>query len=119
MSLDNLQKIILKDGQFTCFHRIRELTKNEYVTVGSDGNILRWAATGGPEQKWLIFPVNAEGDCKIFSLQNGEYMSVGSNGNIVRWAKTGGVEQQFSFVNKRTAMVPITFRRRPKTNMYL
>ena len=101
MSLDNLKKIILKDGQFTCFHRIQELTKNEYVAVGSDGNILRWGKTDGQEQKWLIVPVSADGYCKIFTLQNGECMAVGSNGNIVRWADTQGIEQQFKFVNRR------------------
>jgi hypothetical protein len=101
MSMDNLKKVILKDGKFTCFHRIQELTKNEYVAAGSDGNILRWGKTGGQEQKWLIVPVTADGYCKIFTLQNGECMAVGSNGNIVRWTNTQGIEQQFKFVNRR------------------
>jgi hypothetical protein len=81
-----------------CFYKIQEGTKNEYVTIGSDGNILRWADTGGSEQIWLIVPVNAT-QCKIQTKQNGEFMAVGSNGNILRWADTGGSEQEFSFVN--------------------
>jgi len=81
-----------------CFYKIQEGTKNEYVSIGSDGNILRWANSDGPEQLWLIVPVNAT-KCKIQTKQNGEFMAVGSNGNILRWADTGGSEQEFSFVN--------------------
>ncbi len=100
MSVENLKEIVLKDGKYTCFHRIKELTKKEYVAVGNDGQIFRWSPTGGNEQKWLIFPVDGEGYCNIVTLQNGECMAVGSNGNIRRWAKTGGKEQKFKFVNK-------------------
>jgi photosystem II stability/assembly factor-like uncharacterized protein len=100
-SVDSIKQIVLKDGQFTCFHRIKELTRNEYVAVGSDGNILRWGATGSSEQKWLIVPRTNEGDCTIITLQNGECMAVGHDGNVRRWAATGGAEQQFRFVNPR------------------
>lgn len=34
--------------------RIREGTKNEYVAVGSDGNVLRWARTGKNDQLFQI-----------------------------------------------------------------
>lgn len=81
-----------------CFYKIQEGTKKEYVAVGSDGNILRWGDTGGPEQLWLIVPVDGE-KCKIQTKQNGEFMTVGSDGNIRRWADTDSPEQLFSFVN--------------------
>lgn len=102
MSQTDLMNVILKDGKTTCFHRIQELTRNEYVSVGDGGNILRWAETKGDEQKWLIVPVGDDGYCEIISVQNGENMSVGSNGNILRWTKTSGKEQQFRFVNRNS-----------------
>ena len=34
-----------------CFYRIREGTKDEYVAVGFDGDIVRWRPTGGKEQE--------------------------------------------------------------------
>lgn len=80
------------------FYKIQEGTKDEYVAIGGDGNILRWKHTGGDEQQWLIVPVDA-GKCKIQTRQNGEFLAVGGHGNIVRWADTGGQEQEFSFVN--------------------
>lgn len=101
MALDSLSETVLKEGVFTCYHRIKELTKEEYVAVGDGGNILRWAPTEGPEQKWLIFPIDEDGHCNIFTIKNNECMAVGDNGNILRWAKTGGPEQDFRFVNKR------------------
>ncbi|PTY04291.1 hypothetical protein DB347_20575 [Opitutaceae bacterium EW11] len=103
VSLQFLQTLVLNSSQNTCFFRIKELTRGEYVAVGSNGNILRWAATGGAEQKWLLMPEDAEGYCKIFTQQNGECMAVGSNGNILRWADTGGPEQLFRFINYRTS----------------
>jgi len=81
-----------------CFYKIQEGTRNENVAIGSDGNILRWADTGGLEQQWLIIPVDVN-KCKLQNRQNGEFMAVGSDGNILRWADTGGPEQLFSFVN--------------------
>jgi hypothetical protein len=82
-----------------CFYFIEEGTKNEHVAVGSNGNILRWANTNGPEQQWLIIPISDQ-KCKIMTRQNGEFMAVGWNGNILRWANTNGPEQEFSFVNQ-------------------
>lgn len=81
------------------FFFLQEGTKNENVAVGWNGDIIRWAKTGGREQQWLLIPVSDE-KCKIMTRQNGEYMAVGWNGDIVRWAATGGLEQEFSFVNK-------------------
>jgi hypothetical protein len=79
---------------------IQEGTKKEFVAIGWDGNILRWARTGGDEQQWAITPVDAT-HCRIQTAQpNREFMAVGSDGNVRRWARTEGKEQQFSFVNR-------------------
>ena len=85
------------DPSLSAFYQIQEGTRNERVAVGSDGNILRWGATGGDEQRWLLVPV---GDdlYNIRTKSNGEYMAVGSNGNVLRWAPTGGKEQTFRLV---------------------
>lgn len=82
------------DPELTAFYEIREGTKNECVAVGSDGNILRWACTGGNEQKWLFVP-RGDNRYHILTRSNGEHMAVGSNGNILRWGPTGGDEQVF------------------------
>jgi hypothetical protein len=82
-----------------CFYEIQESTRNERVAIASTGNILRWARTGGNEQKWLIIPVS-DTKCKIMTKQNGEYMSVGLDGNILRWKETGTSTQEFAFVNE-------------------
>lgn len=86
----------------SCSYRIREGTKNEFVAIGSDGNILRWGETKGAEQEWVIVP---RGDnrynfltCQHPANQKNERMAVGSNGNIVRWEPTtSAIEQIFSF----------------------
>lgn len=82
-----------------CFYRIQEGTKEEYVSIGSNGNILRWADTGETEQHWLIIPVS-DSKCRIMTRSNGEFMAVGSNGNIVRWKFEDEPAQEFSFVNE-------------------
>jgi len=87
------------DPNLSAFYKIQEGTRNEYVAVGSDGNILRWAPTAGDEQKWLIVPLR-ENVYHIRTKSNGEYMAVGHDGNIRRWAATGGKEQQFRFLRK-------------------
>ncbi|MBP1640769.1 MAG: hypothetical protein H6Q17_2352 [Bacteroidetes bacterium] len=99
MTLEDIKRIALSNGKETCFFNIQEHTKNEYVAVGSNGNILRWKATGGNEQKWVLLPVGTEGNFNIITLQNGENMAVGSNGNILRWASTGNKDQRFTFLN--------------------
>jgi hypothetical protein len=81
-----------------CLYEIQEGTKNEYVAIGSDGNILRWAHTGGAEQRWAIVPADAT-YCRLQTAEpNREFMTV-VDGNVRRWASTDGKEQQFSFVN--------------------
>ncbi|KAH3764343.1 hypothetical protein Pelo_3810 [Pelomyxa schiedti] len=96
-----IKSVVLCDGEYTCFHRIRESTRNEYVAVGSNGDILRWSASGGQEQKWLLAPV--KGDLiNIITLQNGEYMSVLWTGDIWRWQKSTepvAPDQTFRFLN--------------------
>jgi hypothetical protein len=81
----------------SCLYEIEEYTRNERVAVGANGNILRWAPSGGPEQKWLIIPIS-DRKCRIMTASNGEYMSVGNDGNILRWGLSG-YEQEFDFVN--------------------
>ncbi|MDP9372924.1 MAG: hypothetical protein M3Q65_10845 [Chloroflexota bacterium] len=83
------------------FFFLEEGTKNENVAVGWNGDIIRWAKTGGREQQWLLIPIS-EDRCKIMTRQNGEYMAVGWDGDIIRWADSGGREQEFSFVNKNS-----------------
>jgi len=74
-----------------CFYRIREGTKDEYVAVGFDGDVIRWGPTGGKEQEWLILPLNNQ-HCRIMSRQNGDFMAVGFGGDIIRWGETGKVD---------------------------
>ncbi len=92
----------MKPYEETCaLFRIRENTKNEFVAIGSDGNILRWAASDGDEQLWLPIPA-ADGKVKFMTPMKGsagEYMAVGTDGNIRRWKNTGGKEQAFRLVN--------------------
>ncbi len=83
------------------FFRIREFTKNEFVAVGDNGNILRWGETKGDEQVWLVIPVG-ERSYRIMTKQNGEYMAVGSDGNILRWGFEDKPTQVFRLVNGDT-----------------
>jgi len=83
------------------FFRIREFTRNEFVAVGSDGNICRWEETGGDEQAWLVIPLGGR-SYRIMTKQNGEYMAVGSDGNIRRWAFKDEQAQVFRLVNGDT-----------------
>lgn len=101
MTLEQIKKIVLSESTNTCYFNIKELTKNEYVAVGSNGNILRWKATGNNDQKWIIVPIDGDGNFNIITVQNGEYMSVGSNGNILRWGEKDNKTQWFSFVDQR------------------
>ncbi len=103
VSLEMLQSIVLHAGLHTCFFNLRELTKREWVSIGSDGNILRWGASPAFAPKWVVMPVDGAGHCKIYTVSNGECMAVGSNGNIQRWANTHGPEQLFRFVNFRAS----------------
>lgn len=81
-------------------YEIEEQTRKERVAVGSNGNILRWAANGNDDQKWLIVPVSAD-QCLIVTVPTREYMSVGSDGNILRWNPENDLTSQtFSFVNR-------------------
>jgi hypothetical protein len=92
----------MKPYESTCsFYRIRERTKNEFVSVGSTGSVVRWSETKGSEQLWLPVPVEG-GKVKFMVGQVGhlgECMAVGSDGNVVRWASTGKPEQVFELVN--------------------
>jgi hypothetical protein len=83
------------------FFRIRECTRNEFIAVGSDGNICRWKETGGDEQAWLVIPLGGR-SYRIMTKQNGEYMAVGSNGNILRWGFEDKPTQVFRLVNGDT-----------------
>lgn len=85
-------------------YRVREGSKDEFVAVGSDGNILRWGESSGSEQEWVILPVGKNRyrflTCQETTRDQNKCMAVGSNGNILRWDKTDGKEQEFSFVNE-------------------
>lgn len=98
--------------EVTCGYRIVEGTKNEYVAVGSDGNILRWGFVDEPQQEWLIYPINPKtpGDdteapadrvvrYRIQTFDNEEFMAVGSDGNIRRWSEVDEPAQEFRFVD--------------------
>lgn len=103
VSLEMLQSIVLHAGLHSCFFNIRELTRHEWVSVGSDGHILRRGATPSFAPKWVIMPVDGAGHCKIYTVQNGECLAVGASGSIVRWCDTRGPEQLFRFVNFRAS----------------
>ena len=83
----------------SAFFRIRENEKNEFVAVGTDGNILRWGETKGDEQEWLFLPMG-ERKYRIMTKSNGQYMGVGSNGNVLRWDKADDGSQIFGLVNE-------------------
>ena len=66
------------------------------MAVGSNGNVLRWADTRGPEQLFQF--VNFRNRDRSYNMLEGtkqEFVAVGSNGNILRWGGTGGDEQRF------------------------
>lgn len=51
--------IMINDPDMVYFHTIREGTRNEYLSAGSDGRVLRWGADGpngtpSDNQKWFI-----------------------------------------------------------------
>ena len=82
-------------------YRIREGTKQEFVTVHSNGNVVRWKELGDSNQDWLVLPIGKNRYkfliCQPNKREANECMSVGSNGNILRWEPTGRDEQIFSF----------------------
>lgn len=80
-------------------YKIQEGTKNEYVSINSSGDLLRWEANDGDDQKWVIVPIDKDW-CNIQTRQKSEFMAVGSTGRLVRWESTGGNEQKFCFVNE-------------------
>ena len=83
------------------FYRLKEQTKGEYVSIGSNGNVLRWRDTKGTEQVWLPVPVG-ENQVQFMTRQEGhlgEYLAVGSDGNILRWSESGKDDQIFELVN--------------------
>ena len=91
------------------FFKIMESTKGEFVSVGSDGNILRWGNDNSLHQVWAIYPVTDSKDEKkyrIQSLANKEFMSVGSNGNILRWGYLDSDAQLFDL--KKTSNGKLT-----------
>ncbi|MDO9312462.1 MAG: hypothetical protein Q7T85_12350 [Nitrosomonas sp.] len=105
-SVDDLINNIAKGCRFN----IQTKSKNEYVSVGDDGNILRWEKTGKNAQKWIVYPVDPSMPSdksevmeslkyRIMTVSNGEFMSVGSNGSIIRWTKAGDDTQTFRFVD--------------------
>ncbi|MCO6455313.1 MAG: hypothetical protein J5I93_08430 [Pirellulaceae bacterium] len=83
--------------------RIREGTKNEFVAVGSNGNILRWDSG---DILFELVPVEVHERpsltetyvYEIKELTQDERVAVGSNDNILRWERTGGAEQKFLFI---------------------
>ena len=62
---------------------IQEDTRNEYVAIGSNGGILRWAANGNNDQQWNIVSVNTPRGFRyrLQTRQNGEYIGIGTSGN--------------------------------------
>jgi hypothetical protein len=86
-------------SEMSCCFYIREKTKNEYVSINSGGDILRWGYTGNEYQKWLIVPTGEPGKVRIITCQNGENMAVGSDGNILRWGSGADGGQIFTIVN--------------------
>jgi hypothetical protein len=83
----------------SCFFRIQEGTKGEYVSIGTSGNILRWTDPDNVQQ-WLVIPIDNNGLCRFMTRQNAEYMAVGKDGNILRWIDPDN-EQKFRIVNKQ------------------
>ncbi len=89
----------LTNGWATFFWII-EGTQNQYVSVGSDGNIRRWEYKGDNTQVWCVYPAkydssDARTQYRIETLQNKEFMAVGSNGNILRYGKKDDGSQLF------------------------
>ncbi|ESA36578.1 hypothetical protein N836_07325 [Leptolyngbya sp. Heron Island J] len=80
------------------FYKIQEGTRNEFVARGSNGNVLRWADTGGFEQMWLLIPAS-ESHCKIQCRSTGEFLTVNGLGQIFCAKEADIPEQEFSFVN--------------------
>ncbi len=92
---------IAEDIAEGCQFRIQIKAGNEYVTVGNNGNILRWKELDDDDadidnQRWVLHADGA--GYRIVSVKNAEYMAVGDNGNILRWGNDPAT-QQFSFVD--------------------
>ena len=76
---------------------IQEDTRNEYVAVGGNGGILRWAANGNNEQQWNMFGVNTPRGFRyrFQTRQNGEYLGIGLSGSAVRWSHSDDGSQWY------------------------
>lgn len=86
------------DPTRSCFYRIREGSRNEYVAVGSTGRIVRWGYVDEPQQIWLLLPHDLYGGkvrYRIMTKQNGEYMAVQPGGAVVRWGQVDDGSQIF------------------------
>lgn len=99
--LDSIKQILLAEGKYTCFHRIKEVANKEFVGVVPA--IGGWELRGCPtaetrEQQWLIYPLDATW-CKIFTLSNNECAAVAPTSLLVRWGDNKGPEQMFCFSN--------------------
>ena len=71
------------DTKSRCYE-IKEMTKGERVAVGPDGNVIRWAYTGGDDQLFMVKP-RRKGGYYFINKKDYQYMTVGdllSDGNI-------------------------------------
>ncbi|MCW5699726.1 MAG: hypothetical protein KIT00_07785, partial [Rhodospirillales bacterium] len=69
--------------------------EGEYMSVGSNGNILRWEATGIEQEFKLVNPTS-DGWWEIQESTESEHVTVVS-GNVRRWKRTGDADQRFKF----------------------
>lgn len=106
--------------------RLRESTKDEYVAVGSNGAVLRWAKSGKDDQlfEWIEKPPPAAPSAVVFpdakkvyeikEFTRDERVAVGTVGEVLRWKVTGGNDQKFRFIDKRNGQWAIQSLRNSK-----
>lgn len=85
--------VMIKDSELVYFFAIREGTRNEYLSAGSDGRVVRWAADGpngipSDKQRWFISakphfgagPAPSETRYRIQNVGTGGFLHVGAGG---------------------------------------
>jgi len=113
------------DTSSRCYE-IKEMTKGERVAVGSNGNVLRWARTGGEEQLFMVKP-RLGGGYYFINKKYPEFLSVDRvTGNIRLWEFVGdetlyfhiewtGTKNQFRLKeNTKGEFVTVTDRLLPR-----
>jgi Insecticidal Crystal Toxin, P42 len=100
------QWVILPQTENRCL--IMSVAYREYMSVGSNGDIVRWSR-GGDEQLFNFVNYDSADDTwNIQESTRSEYVAVGWDGDIIRWGWSGGSDQKFKLLPQNPKPVPAT-----------